>query len=89
MGNLTMAETPTQQLQDLGLNTLINIKDKLVEGINEILNGIAPNHTVALVFIISVTIGILLKRWRKEDNTFAVISSLLIFLSLRFLGVGN
>jgi len=81
--------TPTEQLKDLGLDTLVNIWSNIVGVINEILNGIAPNFSVQLVFLISVMIGAVLKKNYKQDWTFMIITSLLIFFSLRFLQIGG
>jgi len=85
-----MAEIPvTEQLKDLGLDTLINIKESIVNIINSFINGFAPNNPVEFVFIISVFIGIALKRWKKESWTYFIVSTLMVYWSLRFLGVGS
>jgi len=78
----------TEQFKDLVFDTILNIKDALVGFINEILGTIAPNFSVELVFVIAVLLGIVIKRWKKLNTTETILISLLIFFSLRFLGVG-
>ena len=79
----------SEQLKDLSFDTLNNIKESIVGFINEIINSIAPSYQVEFVFLISVFIGILVTRWKKENKTFGAIAILLIFFSLRFLQIGG
>lgn len=85
-----MAETEsvTEQLKNLSLDTLVNIKNKLVEFINQIITGIASDFSVQFVFLISIIIGIIIKRWQKWDWIPTIITILLVFMSLRYLGIG-
>lgn len=75
---------------DLGTDTAKNIGSKIIEFMNEIINGFTTNFQVEFVFGIAVVLGIIIKRWQKWKGWIAtIITILLIFFSLRFLGVGG
>lgn len=80
-------ETVTEQLKDLSLDTVINIKDNIIGFINELISGIAPVHPTWFVFTISVLIGIVVKRWQKWDWIPTIFTILLIYFSLRWIGI--
>ena len=82
--------TLSEQLSGLNVfDSLILIKDKIIDGINIIIFGFSSEHPVVAVFLISILLGIGIARWKKLKWWEGVIIVILIFFSLRFVGVGR
>jgi len=87
-----MAEPVTKQLADFELiQFFLELQNRIIAGVNEILTNIAGENTIILVFIISVMLGIIITRWNeaKRPYIFGSVVILLVFMSLRFLGIGR
>jgi len=81
--------TLAEQLSGLNIvDSVILIKDKVIEGINSIISGFSGGNPVAVVVLISILIGIGIKRWKKLKWWESFIIIILIFGFLRwFLGL--
>ena len=90
MYQLEKMPTIQEQISELdSTETLVIIKDRLVEGINSMINGFSSENPIVVVILISILIGVGIKRWKKLEWSEAIIAMLLIFMSLRFLGIPN
>ena len=83
--------TPTNQITESVKEGLTSFKDGIIGFINQIIGSIASGYEVEFVFLISVIIAILVTRWQNPEKKyiFGAITALLIFMSLRFIGIPN
>ena len=83
--------TPTENILGSLKDGFIGLKDGIINFINNIINGIAPNYKIQFVFLISLIIGIIITRWQnpKKKYLYGTVVTFLIFMSLRFIGIGN
>lgn len=82
--------TLQEQLSGLNLfESIILVKDMIIGGINAIIHGFSSDNPVAIVALLSILIGIGIKRWKKMKWLEAIIMTILIYGFLRFAGIGN
>lgn len=82
--------TLTEQLSRLNIfESIILIKDRIVEGINSIINGFSSGNPIAVVFLISILIGIGVKRWKKLKWAEGIVIMILVFGTIRWIGIGG
>ena len=88
--------TPTEQISESFKEGLVNFKEGLINFINKMISSIASGYEIYLIFIISILIAIIITRWhyseREKENKkylFTIITTLLLYFSFRFIGIGN
>ena len=83
--------TPTNEITESVKEGLVSFKDGILGFINQIVGSIASGYEVEFVFVISVIIAILVTRWQNPEKKyiFGAVVTLLVFSTLRFMGVGS
>lgn len=85
-----MAEQVLGKLTEINLmDVLLNLKQSIVSAINSIINNIAGSYNVEFVFFLSLIMGIIITRWNnpKRKYLFGAIATLLIYATLRWIGI--
>jgi len=82
--------TLSEQLSGLNVfESLILLKDKIIDGINSIISGISAENPIAIVVLISILIGIGIKRWKKLELWEGIIMMVLVYATFRWLNIGG
>ena len=90
MFQLEKMVTLSEQLSELNaFESLILLKNKVIDAINSIIFGISAENSIAVVVFLSILIGIGIKRWKKLNWWEVAIMTALIFGTLRFINIGG
>ena len=82
--------TLSEQLSGINFfDGIIQIKDKIIDGINSLIRGFSNENPVAVVLLFSILIGIGIKRWKKLEWIEGIIMMILIFGFFRFMNIGG
>ena len=82
--------TLSEQLSGLNVfESVVLIKDKIIVGINSIISGFSSGNPVAVVVLISILIGIGIKRWKKLEWGEGIAIMILVFGFLRWIKIGG
>lgn len=82
--------TLTEQLSGLNIvDSIVLVKDKVINGINSVINGFSGGNPIAVVILLSILIGIGIKRWKKLKWGEGIAIMILMFGFLRWIHVGN